>query len=73
MRAARMIGQIWDLEIMKDDIVALPLKSHSLIVLGVVEGNYEFKEISPFVKHTRPVKWLKFIPREQFDQELEID
>jgi restriction system protein len=72
MRAARMIGQIWDFarEIKKGDIVALPLKSQSSIVLGRVEGDYEFREISPTVKHIRPVKWLRTVPRSEFDQDL---
>ena len=72
MRASRMVGQIWDFakEIKKGDIIALPLKSHSSIVLGSVEGDYEFREISSTIKHTRPVKWLKIVPREQFEQDL---
>lgn len=67
-----MVGQIWAFakEIQKGDIIALPLKSHPSIVLGTVEGNYEFKEISPTIKHTRPVKWLKIVCRRQFDQDL---
>lgn len=71
-RAARMIGQIWDFarEIKKGDIIALPLKSQSSIVLGRVEGDYEFREISPTVKHIRPVKWLRTVPRSEFDQDL---
>jgi predicted Mrr-cat superfamily restriction endonuclease len=48
MNAARMIWQIWYFakEIKKgDDIIALLFKSQSSIVLGSVEGDYEFKEI----------------------------
>ena len=72
MRAARMIGQIWDFakEIKKGDIMALPLKSQSSIVLGNVEGDYEFREITPAIKHIRPVKWLRTVPRSEFDQDL---
>ena len=56
-----MIAQIWDFakEIKKGDIITLPLKSQSSIVLGRVEGDYEFREISPLIKHIRSVKWLK--------------
>jgi restriction system protein len=70
MRAVRMVGQIWDFakEITKGDIVALPLKSQSSIALGRVEGNYEFKEISPNIKHTRPVRWLRMVARSEFDK-----
>jgi restriction system protein len=72
MRAARMIGQMWDFanEIKKGDIIALPLKSQSSIVLGSLEGDYEFKEISPTIKHIRQVKWLRTVPRSEFDQDL---
>src|SRR5215212_2655989 len=72
MRAVRMVGQIWDFakEIKKGDIVALPLKSQSSIALGRVEGKYEFKEISPTIKHTRPVRWLRMVARSEFDQDL---
>ena len=67
-----MVGQIWDFakEIKKGDIVALPLKLQSSIALGKVEGEYEFKEISPTIKHTRPVRWLRMVARSEFDQDL---
>ena len=51
-------------------MAALPLKSQSAIALGRIEGDYEFREITPTIKHIRPVKWLKTIPRSQFDQDL---
>ena len=72
MRSARMIGQLWDFakEIEKGDLMALPLKSQSSIVLGRVEGNYQFKEVTPNIKHIRPVKWLRTVPRSQFDQDI---
>jgi restriction system protein len=56
--------------IKKGDLVALPLKSQSTIALGRIDGNYEFKEISPIIKHIRPVKWLRMVPRSEFDQDL---
>ena len=72
MRIARMVGQLWDFakEIKKGDLVALPLKTKSGIAIGRVEGDYECKEIAEGVKHIRSVKWLKTIPRSQFDQDL---
>lgn len=72
MSMVRMVGQMWDFakEIKTGDIVALPLKSQSAIALGRIEGDYEFRELTPQVRHFRPVKWLKVIPRSQFDQDL---
>jgi restriction system protein len=72
MRGVRILGQIWDFakEIEKGDLIALPLKSQSAIVLGKVQGDYEFKELTPNIKHIRRVKWLRTIPRSQFDQDL---
>jgi len=66
------VGQIWRFvhEIHKGDLVALPLKTQSAISIGKIEGDYEFKEISPDIKHIRRVKWLKTIPRSTFDQNI---
>jgi restriction system protein len=38
--------------------------------LGKVEGDYQFKEVTPNIKHIRPVKWLRTVPRSQLDQDL---
>jgi restriction system protein len=72
MHVARVVGQIWSFakEIKKADLVALPLKTQSSIAVGTVEGDYEYKEISPDMKHIRKVQWLKIIPRSEFDQDL---
>lgn len=72
MHLSRMVGQIWDFakEIKKGDLVALPLKTQSSVVMGMIEGEYEYKELAPNVKHTRQVKWLRTIPRSGFDQDL---
>jgi restriction system protein len=72
MHVTRVVGQIWDFikEIKKGDLVALPLKTQSSIAIGRIEGDYEDREISPEVKHIRKVKWLKIIPRSEFDQDL---
>ena len=43
--------------IKKGDLVALPLKTQSSIVIGEVTGDYEFKEYTPNIKHTHSVKW----------------
>lgn len=72
MHLSRMVGQIWDFakEIKKGDLVALPLKTQSSIAIGTIEGDYEFREIAANVKHIRQVKWLKTLPRSEFDQDL---
>ena len=59
MRAVRVVSQIWDFskKIEKGDLTALPVKSQSAIVLGKVEGDYQFKEVTPIIKHIRPVNW----------------
>ena len=72
MEAANRIGQVWNFinNIKKGDWVALPLKSQSAIVIGEVVGDYEYKEYAYNIKHTRRVKWLKTIPRSEFDQDI---
>lgn len=51
-------------------MVALPLKSQSAIVIGKVVGDYEYKDYTHNIKHTRRVEWLRTIPRSEFDQDL---
>ncbi|HLN34068.1 MAG TPA: hypothetical protein VK250_02170, partial [Nitrososphaeraceae archaeon] len=59
--AAAGAGQVWSFlnEIKKDDIVILPLMSKhtKTVAIGVIIGDYEFREITPDVKHIRKVKW----------------
>jgi restriction system protein len=70
--ASNRIGQIWNFlkAMQKGDLVSLPLKSQSAIAIGRIEGDYKYQELSPVIRHTRPVKWLKIIPRSHFDQDL---
>ncbi len=72
MKAANQVGQIWRFihEIKVGDLVALPLKTQSSIVLGKVEGEYEYKELANNIKHIRRVKWIKTLPRSAFDQDI---
>jgi len=72
MHLSRMVGQLWDFvkEIKKGDLVALPLKTQSSIAMGRIEGDYEYREVAPNVKHIRQVKRLKTLPRSEFDQDL---
>ena len=68
------VAQIWDFinDIRKNDFVLLPLlsrKDRSLAV-GRVTGDYNFKELTPNIKHIRNVEWLhKEIPYSEFDKE----
>jgi len=66
------VGQIWRFvhDIHKGDLVALPLKTQSAIVIGTIEGDYEYVELTPEIRHIHRVKWLKTIPRSSFDQNI---
>lgn len=72
MKVANEVGQIWRFirEIKKEDLVVLPLKTQSGIAIGKVVSDYEYKEITPNIKHIRHVKWIKTIPRSAFDQDI---
>jgi len=70
--ASNEVGQIWRFVkgIPKGDLVALPLKTQSIVALGEVLGDYEYNEMRHDVKHIREVKWLKKLPRSAFDQDI---
>jgi len=66
-------SQIWPMldTIKTGDLIALPLKTRSTIAVGHVTGPYKYnKEIAGGPFHTRPVKWIKELPRSAFDQDL---
>ncbi|WP_135611137.1 restriction endonuclease [Methanococcoides sp. AM1] len=71
-KAGNEVGQIWRFvrEMQIGDLVALPLKTESSIAIGKIDGNYTYKELSDNVRHIRPVKWLKTLPRSAFDQDI---
>lgn len=71
-KAGNQIGQIWRFvhDIQVGDLVALPLKTESSIAIGRVEGNYEYRKLTEEVRHIRRVKWIKTIPRSEFDQDV---
>lgn len=71
-KAGNEVGQIWRFinDIQVGDLVALPLKTESSIAIGKITGNYAYKVISADVRHIRPVKWLKTLPRSAFDQDI---
>ena len=72
MQVVVQVGQLWAFirEIQKGDLVALPLKSKADIAIGRVEGDYEYKEVAPQLKHIRQVTWLRTIPKSEFDYDL---
>jgi restriction system protein len=72
LTVSNRVGQVWRFvkEIQKGDLVALPLKTQSMIAVGEVVGDYEYKELTPLIKHIRKVKWLKTIPRSEFDPDI---
>ena len=73
--ASIRVRQIWSFlkEIKKGDLVSLPLKSQSAIAIGRIEGDYGYKELTATIRHTRPVKWLKTIPRSENKREYWIN
>jgi restriction system protein len=71
---AARVGEIWAFinRIQLDDLVVLPLKLQSAIAVGRVIGPYAYRtDLSPTIRHTRPVQWIKTdLPRTAFDQDL---
>ncbi|ADW22503.1 restriction endonuclease [Thermus scotoductus] len=58
-------------EMKEGDLVALPSKREPKIHFGTVTGPYRYvPDNPPGAKHTRPVQWLKTIPRAALDQDL---
>lgn len=66
-------SQIWPFlhEIKLGDLIALPFKSRSIILIGEVMGDYRYRpDLPEDGRHTRPVKWKGEYPRTAFDQDL---
>ena len=57
LQASQYVEQIWSFlkEIKKNDIVILPIKSRQSewIAIGIVKGEYEYRNISKTIKSTR--------------------
>lgn len=72
VKAAIHIGQVWRFihDFQKGDLVGMPLKTQSAIALGIIESDYQYKELRSDIKHIRRVKWLKTVPRSAFDQDI---
>jgi len=66
-------SQIWPFihEMKRGDLVALPFKSRSVILIGEVTGDYQYRPDLPLdSRHTRPVKWKGEFPRAAFEQDI---
>lgn len=51
------------------DWVVFPSKHDKMIHIGKVDGEYQYNPaLEPAYPHTRPVKWLKTLPRTSFTQ-----
>lgn len=72
MKAGKNVGQIWRFanEIAIGDIIALPSKVQPSIYIGKVIGKYKYEKLTADTVHIREIKWLKTIPRADFDQDL---
>ncbi|MCQ1535694.1 hypothetical protein FTO70_08375 [Methanosarcina sp. KYL-1] len=60
-------------EIKKGDLVAVPLKTRNEVLVGRVSGDYEYRQVSNFVSHVRNVRWMKTLPKGDFEEEYEVD
>lgn len=60
-------------EIEKGDLVAVPLKTRNEVLLGKVNGDYEYRQLSAFICHIRKVRWLKTVPKGDFEDEYDVD
>lgn len=71
---ANWVSQVWPFaqEIMKGDLVVLPLKTQRAIQIGEVTGDYHFEPAGPTpFFHWLPVKWIgEAIPRAHFGKDL---
>jgi predicted Mrr-cat superfamily restriction endonuclease len=74
-RSSAWAGEILSFitEIKKGDLVAVPLKTRNEMLIGKVTGDYEYRQISDFIRHIRSVSWLKTLPKGDFEEEYDVD
>jgi len=60
-------------KIKKGDLVAVPLKTRNEMLIGKVTGDYEYRQLSNFISHIRSVRWLKTLPKGDFEEEYDVD
>ncbi len=67
-------NQLWNFaqEVQVGDIVALPLKTQSVVAFGRIIGGYRHDPDAPVgAKHQRPVQWINTdFPRNRIDSDL---
>lgn len=65
-------SQLWPFAQMmaEGDTVVMPLKTRAAIAIGRVTGAYTYQTAIADARHTRPVEWLKEVPRSAFAQDL---
>lgn len=63
-------GEVWAFikKIEIGDFVVLPSKKTENIFIGKILGEYEYKQYTDNIKHTRQVKWLKTIKKSEVPQ-----
>lgn len=74
-RSSAWTGEIYSFitKIKKGDLVAVPLKTRNEMLIGKVTGDYEYRQLSDFVRHIRSVSWLKTLPKGDFEEEYDVD
>ncbi|AKB51228.1 hypothetical protein MSBRW_1975 [Methanosarcina barkeri str. Wiesmoor] len=74
-RSSAWTGEIYSFitKIKKGDLVAVPLKTRNEMLIGKVTGDYEYRQISDFIRHIRSVSWSKTIPKGDFEEEYDVD
>ncbi|WP_292389347.1 restriction endonuclease [Methanosarcina sp. UBA5] len=74
-RSSSWAGEIYSFitKIKKGDLVAAPLKTRNEMLIGKVTGDYEYQQISDFIRHIRSVRWLKTLPKGDFEEEYDVD
>jgi len=74
-RSSAWAGEIYSFitKIKKGDLVAVPLKTRNEMLIGKVTGDYEYQQISDFIRHIRSGSWLKTIPKGDFEEEYDVD
>ncbi|MDI9394166.1 MAG: hypothetical protein QM426_01550 [Euryarchaeota archaeon] len=60
-------------KIEKGDLLVVPFKTRNEALIGKVTGDYEYRQISCFIRHIRKVRWLKIISKGELEEEYDID
>ncbi len=68
-------GEIYSFitKITKGDLVAVPFKTRNEVMIGKVTGDYEYRQITGFIRHIRKVRWLKTISKGDLEEEYDVD